>query len=90
MSYAGWVERSFAERDPARAISPFEVLNARQIDMAERLGRGETLTSRACEKLYDATRETTYKDFKVLLDVHVAERFALTGRPAPFQAGNHG
>lgn len=51
-----------------------ENLNARQIDMAERLGRGETLTSRECEKLYDVTRETTSKDFKVLLDERVAER----------------
>ncbi len=65
MSYAGWVECSFAQRDPPCAIAPFKVLNARQIDMTERLRRSETLTSRACGKMYDATRETPSKDFKV-------------------------
>jgi len=54
--------------------SKLDGLNQRQRDMAERLVRGETLTSRECEKRYEITRDTSARDFKALLDGGIAAR----------------
>lgn len=54
--------------------SRLDGLNERQRDMAERLVRGETLTSRDCEQRYKVTRDTTARDFKALVDSGVAAR----------------
>lgn len=49
-----------------------DLLNERQRDMAARLGRGETLTSRQCAELYKVTRDTTVRDFRTLIAAKVA------------------
>lgn len=54
--------------------SRLDGLNQRQRDMAERLVRGETLTSRDCEERYKITRDTSARDFKALLESGVAAR----------------
>lgn len=56
---------------PARKL---DRLNDRQRDIAARLARGETLTSRECEALYGVTRDTTARDFAALVDAGVAAR----------------
>jgi len=48
-------------------------LNDRQRKMATMLVQGEKLTSRQCEQKFGVSRDTTSKDFKLLMDVSIAE-----------------
>ena len=41
--------------------------------MAAMLVQGEKLTSRQCERKFGVSRDTTSKDFKLLIDVGIAE-----------------
>ncbi|HAY21988.1 MAG TPA: hypothetical protein DCY27_07450 [Desulfobacterales bacterium] len=49
-------------------------LNERQKSMANRLVRGEELTSRKCQELYGVSYQAIYEDFKKLTGLGIAPR----------------
>lgn len=51
-----------------------EQLNNRQKKMAALLVKGEELTSQKCEKLFAVTRDTTNRDFLLLIELGIAEK----------------
>jgi ATP-dependent DNA helicase RecG len=48
-------------------------LNKRQKKMAELLAQGEKLTSRYCEDKFGVSRDTTSRDFNLLIELDIAE-----------------
>lgn len=59
-----------------RGLSPsgLETLNTRQKRMATLLTEGQELTSRKCENLFNVTRDTTTRDFEILINAGIAKK----------------
>jgi predicted HTH transcriptional regulator len=49
-------------------------LNERQQKMARWLAEGRSLTSRQCEAEFDVTRDTTTRDFNLLMKLGIAKK----------------
>jgi len=49
-------------------------LNDRQKEMIQLLLQGEALTSRFCSERFHVTRDTTVRDFKVLLELGLVKK----------------
>ena len=67
-------------RVPPSALGPIVTpaveaqLNERQKKMTARLVQGEELTSRLCEQEFSVTRDAANRDFKLLMELDIAER----------------